>query len=365
MRKQSSAFTLIELVVIVAITAAIAVVGFGGLFKYRSVHNVRLTLGEFSALIRETQRKSVTQQDGKRWGVRFENNENGKGRMLIFKGQNYASGTVTQTVALRRNVEFAEPRVSSTYDIVFLPIDGTVSLNKIVTFVTGVVGAPLGDITVGFLGKVTTRLENGLVGYWHLDEGTSTAVYDMSENGNSGVFTVNPAWLSGTNCKAGNCLNFTDSRVTMNGANPILGTSPFTISAWLNVDSPSYYHLAVYLGSDAVGQSAWIGWSQTAQVGISNSIGGGFFGRNYGSGVTDTTNWHHVALTFSGGSPGTARIYIDGVLKVSDSYTPNLGSNAVTLGHATYPYSGSIDEVKLYNRELSAKEITTQYEDLR
>lgn len=366
MRKRQSGFTIIELVVIVAITAVIVGASLGGLFRYRNSHDIKITLGEFAALIRETQRKSVTQQDGKRWGVRFENTESGRDRMLIFKGLNYASSSVTQTIALRRGISFIEPQASSTHDIVFLPIEGTLSLNKVITLTTGVSEAPLGDVIISLLGKVTTRLENGLVGYWHFDEGTSTLVYDVSGKNRTGTFAVNaPAWNSGTGCKAGNCLTFTADRITTSVESPIFGTAPFTLSAWMNIDSTAYYGLAVYMGNDASSQSAWIGWVQSAQVGTSNSIGGGFYASNYGSGITDTAGWHHVALTFSGGAPGTAKIYVDGIERVSNSYTPNIGSGSVAFGHDTYPYSGGLDEVKIYNRELSAEEILAQYNDLR
>lgn len=363
--KQREGFTVLELLIIIVIVAVIAVAGIGGLFKYRGSQDLRLALGEISSVIRETQRKSVTQEDGKRWGIRFENPQNDRGRLLVFKGLNYATGTVTNTISIRRGVEFGEPYSSSTYDIVFLPVEGTTALKKVITLNTGIPGALVGDLVVNLLGRVTSRSETGLVGYWHLDEGTSTAVYDASGNGMDGTFTVAPTWTSGTGCKAGECLLFTSDRITVASPNPIIGSSPFSLSAWINVDSPSDYALAAYIGSDAVAQSAWIGWVQGAQVGVSNSIGGGFFGRNYGSGITDTNDWHHVVLTFSGGTLGTAKIYVDGVERVSESYTPNLASGVVTFGHPSYPYSGGLDEVRLYSRALTAEEIGNIYSDLK
>jgi hypothetical protein len=110
--------------------------------------------------------------------------------------------------------------------------------------------------------------------------------------------------------------------------------------------------------------SAYIGWVDTAQVGTSQSIGGGFYGRNYGSGIIDS-GWHYIVLTYSGGGDGTASLFVDGVLKVTEAYTPTLGAGSYMLGKAesgtAYWFNGSIDDVKIWDYALTPRQIAIEY----
>jgi hypothetical protein len=83
-----------------------------------------------------------------------------------------------------------------------------------------------------------------------------------------------------------------------------------------------------------------------------------------------TTNYQHVALTYDK-TTGLACIYRNGVIVASQNlgvFTPKTQSN-VLLGARTYLtgavpqfiFSGSLDEMSLYNRALSTNEITAIY----
>jgi hypothetical protein len=194
---------------------------------------------------------------------------------------------------------------------------------------------------------------------WKFDEKTGTSIFDISGNnrtgtlGGDGLGTDLPSWKSSGSCKFGACLNFDGSEDYITaGANPITGTAAFTLQGWIKADTHSTYGLAATIGNAAGNQSAYIGWVATAQSGTSNSLGGGFFGQNYGSGITDT-NWHLVAMTFAGGTSGAAKIFVDGVEKVSTTITPNLQSTAIYFGKAntgtSYYFHGNVDQVSLYN----------------
>jgi hypothetical protein len=181
---------------------------------------------------------------------------------------------------------------------------------------------------------------------------------DWSGNGKNG--TVNGATLTTGKFGQGYSFNGAGDYVDA-GSNPITGTNAFTLSAWINTATVSNYSGVISIGSSAVDQSAYIGTVADAQVGTSNSIGGGFYGRNYGSGITTLNDWVHVAMTFSGGTNGTAIIYINGVNKVSEAYTPNLSSVYLRIGRigsdTIYDFNGLIDEVRIYNRALNEAEI--------
>lgn len=75
----------------------------------------------------------------------------------------------------------------------------------------------------------------------------------------------------------------------------------------------------------------------------------------------DTSGWHHLAATFGS---GTLRIFVDGTMhQTVGGLTPMYGSDPLFIGCdldggvATAKFNGQIDEVRLYNRALSATEI--------
>jgi hypothetical protein len=81
--------------------------------------------------------------------------------------------------------------------------------------------------------------------------------------------------------------------------------------------------------------------------------------------------WHHVAATYDG---ATERIYIDGTLDASASATGDVGdgTGSLTFAHNAVRgaqesqnngfFSGALDEVRWYNRALSAAEITALHD---
>lgn len=143
-------FTLIELLITVAILAAVAVIGGINLFGYYSRQNLELTINEITALIRDAQNRSLTQQDGNEWGIRFENAT--QDAVKIF----YATSTLVSTYVLRSGVQFTDPTEDNFKDIVFSKITG-LPLTP-VTIKIALVGNSLASSTI-------TINENGVIQY--------------------------------------------------------------------------------------------------------------------------------------------------------------------------------------------------------
>jgi hypothetical protein len=80
----------------------------------------------------------------------------------------------------------------------------------------------------------------------------------------------------------------------------------------------------------------------------------------FASGALPVNSWTHLAATFDG---ATLRLYVNGVQVASQARTGTLTtSNAVlTIGHNIFGerFIGRIDEVRIYNRALTAAEIQT------
>jgi autotransporter-associated beta strand protein len=77
-------------------------------------------------------------------------------------------------------------------------------------------------------------------------------------------------------------------------------------------------------------------------------------------------NWHHVAVTYDQSASGAVTVYVDGLLVGSQANTAAWSwpaTQQIELGrsHDTYwqEYNGQMDDFRIYNRVLTAAEITT------
>jgi hypothetical protein len=147
------------------------------------------------------------------------------------------------------------------------------------------------------------------------------------------------------------------------GNPPALQLQSFTIEAWIKRASSVKASESSYL-SGAILQYGWNGY--------------GFALRNEGRllltkvgvdvvystrTITDTSSFHHVAVTKSG---STVVFYIDGVPETVGPYDPGfLFNSPVTIGASMaellVTFLGWIDEVSVYNRPLSGAEIGAIY----
>ena len=197
----------------------------------------------------------------------------------------------------------------------------------------------------------------------HLQE-TSGTHYDSTSNGKNGtVFGDTNQNIEGK-IDGADSFDGTGDYIDC-GNNTITGNNSFTLEAWINTNTVSKYSGALSIGASGSNQSAYIGTVSSVQVGTSSSIGGGFFGRNYGSGVNTTGQWFYLVMTFSGGSNGTAIIYVNGEEKLTDTRTPNLQDTYTRIGRigsdTAYDFNGIADEVIVSNTARSAAWIKAKY----
>lgn len=210
--------------------------------------------------------------------------------------------------------------------------------------------------------------EAGLVGYWKMDEGGLTNVIDYSGNGNNGT-NINGATL--TNGVVGGALGF--NGMSQYIAIPITNLSQGTISAWaypnLTGSSSNYivcrghngggFFQNFILGPDGVSNTVW-------RIQCADS-GGTVLAVSSGVYIVKT-NWQFVCGTFSNNaSSTTCNIYVNGILAgTATRTTGTLGTLPQTTDIGAYDgalnfFNGFIDDVRIYNRVLSATEITNLY----
>lgn len=197
--------------------------------------------------------------------------------------------------------------------------------------------------------------KSGLVGYWNFNDGVGTKTGDISGNGNTGTIS-NATWTQG---RFGKALYFggTNSSVSTPYNSVFDLTNNITLSAWYKKD----------VGS---GTNKWLVHKATVNTSYAMFIEGGLKMRIEHPAMQDciTTEpsegvWHHVVSTYDGVN---MKVYVDGVLKQTCAATGsiNLTGGGIEIGSFAstgYPFKGVIDEVRIYNRALSASEITTLY----
>jgi hypothetical protein len=195
----------------------------------------------------------------------------------------------------------------------------------------------------------------GLVAAYGFNEGSGTVVNDASGNGNNG--TINGATWT-TSGKYGNALNFngTNALVTINNAASLQLTTGMTLEAWVypTVSGP-WWGDVIYKGND-----------NYYLEGTSDNSGFPAMGATlpgtpplYGTGVLALNTWAHLAATYDG---ATMRLYVNGVQVASRAQTGTIvtSTNPLQIGgdsiYGQY-FTGRIDEVRIYNRALSAAQI--------
>jgi hypothetical protein len=220
-------------------------------------------------------------------------------------------------------------------------------------------------------------LRNGLIFELGFSEGTGTTSADKSGRARNGTFSATPpSWTASG--KFGNAVLFNNSsfnqQVTIpahtGGAdfNPV----EFTWMAWVkpSLDPGSSEHTVVSNSDPTVGSCSGIESYDYASCSgqpsalVNNSVGT-YFTACATSKLTVGT-WSHVAETFDGVN---VRIYFNGVLQGTVAFSGTINTSCAgpyRIGAEPGPggawgeyYDGSIDDVRLYNRALSASAILT------
>jgi len=209
------------------------------------------------------------------------------------------------------------------------------------------------------------NVNDGLVAYWKLDETSAGAVVDSSGYEKHGVNTGATINQTGKFNKSYDFVSTDSDKVTITGYKGVTGTNPRTISAWIKSTSAVVNQGIVHWGIASGGQKS--GFRTQDSSGTANTIRYEVNG-GYVVGSTDVLDdqWHHVAMTWANdGTPNVldTKLYVDGVLEAQSDFVSRVintaSGNDVLIGtNAQSQYfDGNIDDVRIYNRALTAAEI--------
>ncbi|MBP9716737.1 MAG: DUF2341 domain-containing protein [Candidatus Levybacteria bacterium] len=221
------------------------------------------------------------------------------------------------------------------------------------------------------------------VGWWKFDECQGSTTYDSSGLGRNGTITIGAtapqsaigtcttptdgtgAWYNGRSGKFNSSMNFgganNDDYVTVSG---LMDTpSELTVSAWVKMTGGPDTD-----GSEVVSIGNYVVFRADQTFGTPGVVGiyygSGSTYRTTSSGVNIVgTGWRHLAYTVS---PGSQKVYIDGVLRGSTTYAntilwSGLGTNTFFGKHGNgdtrVDFTGQIDDVRVYNYPLTKQQI--------
>jgi chitodextrinase len=181
-------------------------------------------------------------------------------------------------------------------------------------------------------------------------------VNDMSGNGNNGTIS-GATWTSSG--KYGYALSFngTNALVTVNNSPSLRLTSAMTLEAWVYPTTVnSTWRDVIYKGNDNYYLE---GTSSNSAHPVAGAILGGVYAEAIGPNALTANTWAHLAETYDG---ATVRLYVNGVQVASRAQTGAIATSTNPLqigGDSLYGqyFAGRIDEVRIYNRALSAAEI--------
>ena len=203
----------------------------------------------------------------------------------------------------------------------------------------------------------------GLVGFWKLDDGSGATASDASGNGHDGLVD-GASWTQGI---VGGALHFDgdDDGVDLGSLDvPTEGPSGLSIAAWFKADSfnSSRDNRILSKTTDSDGDSHYWMLSTIKSAGktvlrFRLKTGGSTQTLIAGGGSIDTGEWVHAAATYDGQA---MRLYEDNVIVASRPATGNVsasGSVPAAIGRnpdGTDPWHGTIDEIRLYGRGITA-----------
>ena len=215
----------------------------------------------------------------------------------------------------------------------------------------------------------TTTAPSGLVAGYAFNETIGTTASDASGNGLNGTLTNGPTWSTG---KYGGAVNLDGVNDYVDLGNPVALriTGSMTVTGWIN--SSAFPRDDATIVSKRDSNNSGFQLDTTVDRGLrgigfklTGNSGGDMF--RYGATALQLNTWYHVAGVYNAAS-GTLNVYLNGQLdngalvgtvvtsQQNSTQNVNIGRRS---GNSGYEFAGRVDDVRIYNRALTAAEIQT------
>jgi len=201
----------------------------------------------------------------------------------------------------------------------------------------------------------------GLIGYWPMNEGQGETLYDKSGNGNTGIASGTPAWVDG---KFGRALYFDGNNDSVDLGN----------LNYISTGIAGEYSVSLWIKFDAIGQTFFFGDETDGNQGVMMQTDASGYLQTYLSGYyisnfqVTTGRWYHIVQTQAGSN--NIKLYVDGAYiytyqttHIETGFNTHLGCFYLASSFSCMRFlTGAIDDVRVYNRALSAQEISRMYQ---
>ncbi|HTQ39662.1 MAG TPA: CotH kinase family protein [Pirellulales bacterium] len=252
--------------------------------------------------------------------------------------------------------------------------DASISGNNYYYVITAVNTAGLESARSAEIGELL-----GPVDWYQFDAGSGTTGVDSAGTDTGTlVGTTKPAWVAGrigpfalSFSGDGQYEKSNESAVQVaSNLAPILGSTS-TLDVWVKTTQTGnniHYMAPAITGVEESGGTNDINWgtlNAAGDIGIYVGDTGGV----YSTSAINNGQWHNIAMTRDV-STGIVQLYVDGVLQGTSTFDTgsktsqffligaltDVASNGTTINGANY-FNGSLDDVRIYSRVLSASEI--------
>ncbi|MDD2646371.1 MAG: prepilin-type N-terminal cleavage/methylation domain-containing protein [Patescibacteria group bacterium] len=206
---------------------------------------------------------------------------------------------------------------------------------------------------------------SSLLGWWNFEEGTGGAgatTVDDSGSGNNGTLSATPPTWQISGCGSGGCLNFDGTNKNYVQASSAISTpSAFTVSVWWkrlrdSGGTNSTHHLIAAAINGSGGYNLFLIPKAGSSILTTVNVDG--VSKNATASISDTTVFSHIVMVWDG---SFLTAYVNGA-----SGAPTAASGALASGPSkfltgkfgsSYYANGLVDDMRIYNRALNAKEI--------
>lgn len=214
-------------------------------------------------------------------------------------------------------------------------------------------------------------ITSNLVAWYKLDETSGTSAVDSSGNGYTGTYTNSPTLGVGGAFGGSKSVTLASesSQAVMTGSIDLSGTQKVTVAMWVKTSATSGNLLELSTNYNSVSDSfcLLISGANALQFGVKGNSG-------YNTSEVTTTldgTWKHVVVVMDTTVAAANQVvpYINGVAASYSKALSNANSNAfgnravyiASRAASSVFLSGTIDDVRIYSRALSANDVAALY----
>ena len=215
-----------------------------------------------------------------------------------------------------------------------------------------------------------TWITEGLAGWWEFDQSSGTVANDSSGNGRDGNLSNGPIWVNG---KIGGALSFDgiDDFVLVSNWQGISGNAPRSICCWIKTTVGG----SICSWGEDDNREKWVFklQSENGKIGtLRTEVNDGFI---LGQTALNDGTWHFVCSIlpenssnisnvihyFDGARDGVSSADLKGIItKLNNPFRIGRRINISNSVRDRF-FSGLIDDVRIYDRALSAAEVQALY----